>query len=304
MKIKLPNFLIAGAAKSGTTSLYNYLRQHPQIFMAKKKEPKFITSQFLQFPFKGPGDELVEKGIIKSFQEYQKLFENVNNEIAIGEASADTLYYYRNTIKVIKKYLGNPKIIIILRNPIERAYSAYTHLVRDNREYLSFEKALEQEEYRKKNNWEFIWFYKSVGFYYQQVKAFIDNFDLVKIYLYEDLKENPLALIQDIFRFLEVDDNFFPDLNTIYNVSGIPKNKWLHEFLTKQNYIKLILKPFVKFFISENKRRKIVEKIRTKNLQKIPMKLETRDYLKNIYKKDILKLQDLIKRDLSCWLRL
>ncbi len=297
--VKLPNFLIVGAAKAGTTSLYHYLEEHPEIFMSPLKEPKFITSNFLKFPFRGIGDDEVERKIIKDFNSYVTLFEDAKKEKAIGEASADNLYYFEQSPFFIKKFLGDVKIIIILRNPIDRAFSAYTHLVRDGREYLNFEEALQEEEKRKKENWEFIWFYKDVGFYYKQVKAYIENFSKVKIYLYEDLKDNQLELIKDIYKFLEVDDSFVPsNLRVKYNVSGVPKNKRLHYLLTKPNPIKKIIKPF----IPQRIRRNLLNKIIQKNLLKPKMKLETKLYLKELYREDILKLQELIKRDLSHWL--
>lgn len=301
---KLPNFLIAGAAKAGTTSLYYYLNEHPEIYMSPIKEPKFITSNFIKFPFKGIGDEKVEKNIIKNWDSYLELFSGVKEEKAIGEASADNLYYYEQSIFYIKKFLGDVKIIIILRNPIERAFSSYIHLVRDNREFLTFEEALEQEEIRKKENWEFIWHYKSVGFYYNQVKAYLENFSNVKIYLYDDFKENPLKVVQDIYRFLGVDDSFVPkNIKTQFNVSGIPKNKLLQRFLTKPNMLKKAIKPFVKVLIPKGTRQKIINKLINNNLEKSQMKPEAREYLKDIYREDILKLQELIKRDLSHWLK-
>ena len=304
MAVKLPNFLIVGAAKAGTTSLYYYLREHPEIYMSPIKEPKFITSNFLKFPFKGIGDDLVEKNIIKNFESYQKLFLGVKNEKAIGEASADNLYYYKKSINYIKKILGEVKIIIILRNPIDRAFSAYSHLMRDNREFLTFEDALKQEENRKKKNWEFIWYYKDVGFYYNQVKAYLENFSEVKVYLYDDLKKDPLSLVQDIYRFLEVDDSFIPkSIGERFNVSGVPKNKFLHEFLTKPNPVKSAIKPLVKLILPKETRQRLLNKLLQKNLKKPEMKPETREYLKGLYREDILKLQDLIKKDLSHWLK-
>jgi hypothetical protein len=301
---KLPNFLIAGAAKAGTTSLYYYLNEHPEIYMSPIKEPKFITSNFIKSPFKGIGDEKVEKNIIKNWDSYLELFSGVKEEKAIGEASVDNLYYYEQSIFYIKKFLGDVKIIIILRNPIERAFSSYLHLVRDNREFLTFEEALEQEEIRKKENWEFIWHYKSVGFYYNQVKAYLENFSNVKIYLYDDFKENPLKVVQDIYRFLGVDDSFVPkNIKIQFNVSGIPKNKLLQRFLTKPNMLKKAIKPFVKVLIPKGTRQKIINKLINNNLEKSQMKPEAREYLKDIYREDILKLQELIKRDLSHWLK-
>ena len=299
---KLPNFLIVGAAKSGTTSLYHFLKQHPEIYMSSSKEPKFITSQFLSFPFKGIGDEKVEQNIIKSFREYCNLFKDVNNEKMIGEASADNLYFYDSAIKNIKKYLGNVKIVIVLRDPIERTFSHFCHFIRDEREYLSFEDALKEEENRKKCNWVFGWHYTSVSFYYNQVKAYLDNFNQVKICLFDDLKEDTLGLVKDMYEFLGVDTSFTPDVSIRYNVSGIPKNKFIHKFLKKPNILKNIVKPVVKTLIPQGERRKIIEKIRMRNFQKPQMKPEIREYLKNLYREDILKLQDLIKRDLSSWL--
>ena len=303
MAVKLPNFLIVGAAKAGTTSLYYYLKEHPEIYMSPIKEPKFITSNFLKFPFKGIGDDLVEKNIIKNFESYQKLFLGVKNEKAIGEASADNLYYYKKSINYIKKILGEVKIIIILRNPIDRAFSAYSHLMRDNREFLTFEDALNQEENRKKENWEFIWYYKDVGFYYNQVKAYLENFSEVKVYLYDDLKKDPLSLVQDIYRFLEVDDSFIPkSVGEKFNVSGIPKNKFLHEFLTTPNIIKSTMKPLVKLILPKRTRQRFINKVLQRNFKKPQIDPSTKQYLLNLYKEDIVELQNLIGRNLSSWL--
>ncbi len=304
MKIKLPNFLVVGAAKAGTTSLYYYLKEHPEIYLPEIKEPKFITSQIVEYSFRGNGDELVKKGIIKRIAEYAALFTGSENATAIGEASADTLYYYEKSVSIIKSYLGVPKILIILRNPIERAYSAYTHLIRDDREPLDFMEALVEEEFRKAANWEFIWFYKDVGLYYKQVKAYLENFDQVKIYLFDDLKKNTLGVVQNIYRFLDVDDSFVPaSISDKFNVSGIPKNWFLQRFLLHDNGIKRLLQPSVRLFIPDvETRKKVAKKLLHGNLKKEPMPSEAREYLRDFFKEDILMLQDLIRRDLSHWL--
>ncbi|HEU24894.1 MAG: sulfotransferase [Mesoaciditoga sp.] len=305
-KIKLPNFLIVGAAKAGTTSLSYYLKQHPEIYISPVKEPKFFTAQFLNFPLKGIGDDLVEKHIIKTFDRYKKLFKWATPQRkAIGEASVDNLYYHKGAILQIKKYLGNPKIIIILRNPVSRAFSAYTHLVRDGREYLSFEEGLLMEEKRMAENWEFMWYYKDVGLYYEQVKDYLDNFSDVKIYLTEDLEQKTLEVVKDIFRFLEVDENFTPDTSVKYNVSGIPKKKIYAKISRHLNTLGSFLERSVNY-IFPKKGIKVVgffEKIRAKEFEKPKMLESTRKSLIEFYKADILKTQDLIGRDLSNWLR-
>src|SRR5688572_32259706 len=98
----LPNLLIAGSAKCGTSSLHSYLAQHPEIFMSRKKEPRFITSQCTPLPLKGPKDHRVEKWYVKTFPEYTNLFKEAKAHKVIGESSADNLYFYKYSIPVIK----------------------------------------------------------------------------------------------------------------------------------------------------------------------------------------------------------
>lgn len=302
MEVKLPNFLIVGAAKSGTTSLYHYLKQHPEVYMSPVKEPRFITAQFMKFPLTGIKSDKIEKNIVKNFDEYKKLFENVNSEKAIGEASNDNLYFYEEAIKCIKKYLGNVKIIIILRNPIDRAFSAYQMFLRSSREYLSFEDALRAEDGRKNKNLPFGWYYKSAGLYYRQVKAYLQNFTHVKVYFYDDLKDEILGLIKDMYEFLGVDKSFTPNISFKYNIGGVPKNKLIKIILISYR-LKTAIKKILKFFLGEEKTLQLIESLRTRGLKKQSMKPETREYLKNFYREDIMQLQDLIKKDLSHWLR-
>ncbi len=304
--LKLPNFLIVGAAKSGTTSLSYYLKQHRQIYISPVKEPKFFTAQFLNFPIKGIGDDVVEKHIVKNFEDYKALFKWVTPERkAIGEASVDNLYYHENAIKQIKKYLGDPKIIMILRNPVSRAFSAYTHLVRDDREKLSFEDGLQAELKRMRDNWEFMWFYKDVGLYYAQVKDYLENFSNVRIYLTEDLEKRPLETVKDIFKFLEVDDEFVPDVSVKYNVSGVPKRKIYAKISKNLNTLGSFLEKRANYLFPK-KGIKIIgffEKIRAKEVQKPKMRYETQEMLLEFYREDILKTQKIIGRDLSNWLK-
>lgn len=294
-----PNFLIVGAQKSGTTSLYSYLKQHPQIYMSPVKEPHFFVSHFLKLPYRGIGDHVTK--IIKDFKKYEALFSDVRNETKIGEAIAIYLCHYRNAIPRIHAMLGDIKIVIILRNPVDRAYSAYMHLIRDDREYLSFEDGLKEEAQRIACNWCDLWHYTSIGFYYQQVKAYLENFSQVKIFLFDDLKETPLALLKDLYNFLNVDSSFTPnDLGIRYEVTGVPKYRFVYNILRKPNIIKSAIKPF----ISEEKRMNIREKIIRCFVTKRPeMKPETRKFLIGVFKEDVLALQDLINRGLTHWLK-
>lgn len=300
---KLPNFLIIGAAKSGTSSLYRYIKEHPEIFLSNPKEPKFITSNFIQYPYRGKGDNKIKT--ITKIDDYLNLFDDIQEEKAIGEASADNLYYHKKAIPVIKKLLGDTKIVIMLRNPADRAFSSYNHLIRDNRENYSFEKALKKENYRISNNYNFLWHYKKVGLYYNQVKAYLDNFSQVKIFLFENLINKKEELLKELFGFLEVNDNYLPkNIDLVYNKTGIVKSKKLKDFFDK-NFIDkppAVIRNLAKI-IPQNIKDSITTYVANKNLKKQEIKKDTKQYLINYFREDILQLQTLINRDLSGWLK-
>ncbi len=301
----LPNFFIVGAAKSGTTTLYKYLINHPEIYFHEEvKEPKFITAQFLKFPFNGPAADVVEEKIIKNIEEYQNLYLKGKDYKIRGDASVDTLYYYDKAIPEIKKITQDPKIVIILRNPVERAFSAYNHMLRDEKEILSFLEALNQEEERINDNWEYMWHYKKYGLYYQQVKAYMENFEHVKVYLFDDLKNDAPSLLKDVLEFLEVSQYTFSNSDKRYNISGVPRNKFFCDYLIRKNPLKnYLIKPIIKSLYSKEKAEEFINKLKAKMYKKVPFDNEAKMYLKNYYREDILKLQGLINRDLSAWLK-
>jgi len=168
---------------------------------------------------------------------------------------------------------------------------------------LAFEDALEAEDNRKSKNWAFGWHYKSVGFYYNQVKAYLESFSEVMVCLYDDLKNDPMDLVRRIFIFLGVDPGFTPDTSVRLNISGIPKSRFAHNLLTKPTLLKTTIKVVTKPLFLKPKARKLKDTLIRKNLRRPEMKTETHEYLKNLYREDILKLQDLINKDLSHWLK-
>ena len=298
----MPNFIIIGAAKSGTTALYNYLSQHPEIYMSPRKEPRFFAFEGEKLNFQGPEKQaqVFNQNTITNIEEYQALFYGVSEQKAIGEASPAYLCVPKAAER-IKHYIPNVRLIAILRQPAERAYSSFLHTVRNGDEpNTDFAQALREEEKRISNNWEFIWHHKKLGFYYAQLKPYFDKFDhnQIKIYLYEDLTSNPIGLMQAIFQFLGVDQSFTPDMSFKPNVSGIPKSRFLFEFIEKPNRIK----DLSRLVIPAKIRRLIMNDMRNKNLAKPRLPLSIKKQMTQEYREDILKLQELIGRDLSKWL--
>ncbi len=295
----MPNFLIIGAAKGGTTSLYYYLRQHPQIYMSSVKEPRFFALEGDNLSFNNP-DQGINETSVTTLEDYQALFNGVTNEIAIGEASPLYLYSLK-AVDRIQHYIPDAKLIVVLRNPAERAYSCYMHLVRENYEPFSFEGSLQQEESRIRDNWAHLWHYRKGGYYYTQLKPYFESFrrEQIKIYLFEDLNNDSVRIVQDVYQFLGVDHTFVPDL-TRMNVSGKPKVRALQTLLGTGNPVRTAFKQI----LPKDFRREVACRLREWNLErKGQVPADIKKQLIADYKEDILQLQDLIQIELSAWLR-
>ncbi|UOQ87010.1 sulfotransferase domain-containing protein [Gracilibacillus salinarum] len=294
-----PNLFIVGAQKSGSTSLYYYLNQHPSVFFSKEKEPRYFNYKYNKNLQNGPGDRKWDNSRITNFKEYIDLFKNVRDEKIIGEATIEYLYF-SEVAQELKKFNKNSKIIIILRDPKERAYSAYTHLCRDLRENLSFKDALLEENKRIDSGYHQIWHYKNVGLYYNQVKTYYDVFGYnnVKVVLYDDLLNNPNNLLVEIQKFLELEVHSIKTSNK-YNQSGIPKNKFIQEIILNDNMVKSTVKKFLPL----NIRNKLRHKAISMNIEKPKMDSEVRGYLIEFFREDIMKTQNIIGRDLTSWLK-
>ncbi len=294
-----PNFLVIGAAKSGTTALYHYLKQHPQAYMSPEKETNFFAFEGQEVRFCGPGDEKISESTITTLREYEEQFEAASDEIAIGEASPWYLYSDR-AAENIRRYASGAKLITVLRNPVDRAFSSYLHVVRDGRERLTFEEGLLAEEKRIAQGWEYIWHYWRAGFYAAQVERFLNLFprEQMRFYLYDDLLDDPVGFLKDIYGFLGLNTSFAVETSLKFNSTGVPKNRLLGRVLLQPNP----LKSTAKLFLPQELRYNLGQRINQRLLTKPSMSKETGKELLGSYKDDILSLQGLIGRDLSSWL--
>jgi hypothetical protein len=292
---------VIGAAKSGTTALHHYLKQHPEIFLSKVKEPRFFAFEGQKLDFCGPGDSQYQKQIFANFDDYCDLFETVRHEKAIGEISP--LYLSQpGTARRIAKRLPNAKLIAILRHPAERAYSQFLMHRRDGNEPLKdFAKALEAEEQRQRDNWLPIWFYRQRGFYFQQLSSFYNHVppDQIRVFLYDDFVKTPINIIRDICQFLGVNPDFSPDMSYRPNVSQMPRFRLVNKILLQPHPIKSALEKFLPLTFRDRVRNRLLE---INSAQTAPLPEKIRRQLIADYEPDILQLQKLIGRDLSPWL--
>tara|TARA_B100000795_G_scaffold195831_1_gene149962 strand:- start:257 stop:1165 length:909 start_codon:yes stop_codon:yes gene_type:complete len=300
MKNNLPNFLIVGAAKCGTSSLHKYLNQHPDVFMPsyneqgmKVKEPRFLIKDLVK--------DRLHNGIWE-LKSYQNLFNNVVNEKAIGESTVLYLYYYNEAIKNIKKHLGDDvKIIIMLRNPADRAFSAYTHVSRGIKEPLSFEEALKIEKNRLENNTALtpMVMYKDMGLYHDMVSAYINNFKNIHVIMYEDFQYNTNEVVKQTLAFLGVLRGGKIDTDSIHNVGGKSwRFSFLKQFFMKDNFIKKGLRVIFSKTLRK-KFRVFLEYLLQKKVK--PMRPETKKDLISFFRHDVEKLEKLLNVDLKNW---
>jgi hypothetical protein len=298
----MPNFLMIGAAKSGTSSLYAYLRQHPQIFLSEVRECEFFALEGCTPAFKGPGDAVAFSRYVTTLDGYMALFRRAEDYMAIGECS-DLYLYSADAARRIRNYVPGMKFVVMLRNPVDRAYSHFQQFVRDGREPLStFEEALDAEASRMAAGWHPHWYLKARGFYSAQLATYLELFprDQLSIHLYDDFVANPLGVIQSLFTFLRVDPTFVPDTTLRYNVAGTPKSRLLHDLLARPSRMKNLVKPL----LPTKWRHRVRARLMNRNLVPHATQIaqSTRNRVSELYRDDVLQLQEVLRRDLSNWL--
>ena len=295
---KKPTFIIIGAMKAATTSLYTYLKQHPDVFMTTIKEPMFFNNFQKKNNFKVHGRKTKK---ITTLEQYYSLFDAVKNEKAIGEASPAYISN-KDCPNLIQQHLPDTKIIAVLRQPVARAYSNFLHARRADREpIIDFEAVFNKEAERKAKNWSPLYHYKDKGYYAEQLERYFTLFpkENIKVLLFEDLAKNPIKITQEVFKFLNIDSSFIPDTSKKANVSGTPKGifGWI---IMKLRYYNLI--PNIQFSnYLPDFMIKFIFNSAYKKANPLSADLNKRLTL-TYYKEDILKLEKLIGKNLQHWL--
>jgi hypothetical protein len=275
----LPNFIIIGAEKTGSTSLYHYLSQHPDVFMCSPKEPNFFS----------------ENGPIHTLDEYESLFVNATTESAIGEASVGYLQSPGAGVR-IKELLPSVRLIAILRDPAERAYSHYNMLLEHSAvPHRSFLEALHAAE--REND--FAYTGVPTSRYADALQHYLDLFgDQLQVYIFNEFKHNPRDTVQSIFDHIGVNPRFTPNLKRSYNKTHRPKSGWLNQLIWKKSKIKTALKKVFSQTLRAQLRRLILKSNRS---PVPPLSPEARRIVIDLLKDDIRKTEDLIGRELPQW---
>lgn len=311
-----PNFFIVGAPKAGTTSLYHYLAQHPDIYMSPLKEPTYFSLELRPECFEanlqaearksieeirryvhGPMKERRSNGIVCEWEDYLRLFAGVTTERAVGEASVSYLWSRTAAPGIASRFPG-AKIIMVLRAPQERAFSQYLQRVSDGSLTQSF------REYVKtslRDSGEYLSVYRpflEIGFYAKQVQRYLDRFprEQIGIWIYEETKARPYEFVRELLEFLEVDSKFVPDMSKRYLEPRIPRLFKPKALLRHAKWLRIS-----KRFIPPAVRSALLEKL-YRPAGSIAMEPRDRELMLEFYRDDIGRLEAILGRDLNVWL--
>ena len=286
-----PNFFIVGAAKAGTTSLHAYLSQHPDVFMSALKEPHYFSSFELQPKF----DNYIP--VIRNAHEYQDLFKGSEGHKAVGEASPSYLCDSEAPSR-IKAAVPGAKIIISLRNPVQRAFSHYLMEYHAGRETLPFAEALEADESQAEKGWGASFQYVELGLYADQVERYLNEFgqENVLVIVFEELIRDTPDVMQNIARFLDIDPSGYPD--SAFDVVHFPfeasRGRLAHALLRCRP-----IRVAAKQWIPQKFRRSFRNRFLYRKSPKPKLDEDIRWELVERFAPDLRRLEQLLERDLG-----
>lgn len=295
----LPDFLIIGAARAGTTALHSYLRQNPNVFMPKSKEPNFFCFEGETLKCKGPGADYINNSVV-DIEAYRAMFAPASEGSICGEASPLYLYSPKAPER-IHHHIPDVRMVVILRNPIDQALSHYLYAVKQRIEPLDdFAEALEAEDERLAAGWQPLFGYSRFPRYAEQLSRYFRLFDRDQFLIrtYEDLQTDPQALIADITEFIGADTGFRPDVSSQLNAGGVPRSRLFQDFLMKPNPVTGLIARVM----PQEMRWKIRDRLSQVNLKRgIEMPPRARAILRERLLPEIETLEQMLERDLSSW---
>ena len=296
----MPQFLLIGAARAGTTAIYSYLRQCPDIFMPRLKEPNFFAFEGQTLACRGPGADYINNSVTR-LAEYRDLFATSPPGAVLGEASP--LYLFADQAAArIRHHAPEARLVVVLRNPVDQAFSHFMYATKQRIEPLTdFVAALAAEDQRLADGWQPLFGYSRFPRYAEQLARYLALFprDQILIRLYEEFERDPATLMQDILGHIGVTSGFRPDMAIKHNAGGVPKNRIFQDFLMKSNPVTRA----VGLVVPQETRLRIRDRLAGFNLKRDEtMPPEARAILLNRLGDQIKALQPMIDRDLSAWL--
>jgi Sulfotransferase family len=291
-----PDFLVIGAARSGTTALASFLGAHPDVHVSTPKEPHFLA-----FPggapwFVGPGDDdLINRVAVRDEETWRQLFRG-RTEPRRGEGSVTTLCHPEASIPAVQRLCApDCRLVVLLRDPVERAFSSWQYLRSRGYDAGSFEEGLAAEGERTRAGWGHMWQFERLSRYGEQVAPFAAAFgDRLLVVLQEEFAADPEHELRRVLRFLDVDPDVAIDPGRRVNEGGLPRSA-VATRATNLVRRSPSARRLVTRFVPERSR----ERVRTANLRRASVDPTTRQRLAASLSEDLAHLQSVIGRDLT-----
>jgi hypothetical protein len=290
-----PTFVVAGAARAGSTAVVEGLRAHPDVFVTQPKEPHFLALGGEPAHFTGPGDDVtINRVAVCDRDAYLALYPEDGPFLALGEGSVSTLYYPATSIPAVQSLNPDLRLVVILREPVDRAFSSYQYLrVRGFEPCDDFLTAVEDEPRRIEQGWHHLWHYTGMSRYAEPLSQFLAAFgEQVGVWFYDDLDRDPSGTLSAIQRFVGVDPARSPVSEAQrVNASGRPKRQALHQAIqwaSRHPAVRDTVKRAVPFSVRE--------RIRSSNLQPQGVSDEVRAHLAPRFVEDLERLEELLGR--------
>lgn len=298
----VPNFLVIGAARSGTTGLVEGLRTHPQVFVTDPKEPHYFALHRLGARFTAPGDEhTINRVAVTDRRAYLSLYPPEHDYLALGDASVSTLYYHEEALPEVRRMNPAMKLVVMLREPVARAYSSHQYMrARGLEPVEDFLAAVELEEWRKERGWHHIWHYTSMSCYADSLEAVYATFprEQVGVWFYDDLEADYSGTVSSILRFLDVPPAVGEATGVPrVNISGQPRFMPVHTAISWATGHERV-RNFVKVRTSYRFR----ERVRRAVLQSDPMPAGARHALEPVFEGDLNRVRGLLDGRVPPWL--
>jgi len=291
-----PDFVVAGAARAGSTALVESLRSHPDVFVTQPKEPHFLAYAGERPTFTGPGDDLTINAAAVTRQDaYLALFEDAEPGSTLGEGSVSTLYQHEQALPRLRDLNPLARLVVVLRDPVDRAFSSYQYL--RNRGYEredDFLHAVSREDERRRAGWHHLWHYTAMSTYADAVAHAQDVFgaDRVHVEWYDDLVDHADETLDRVHAFVGVDPARRPRAEGgPVNASGVPKRAWLQAAMhqaARSRVLRGAVKSVVPFGVRE--------RIRNANLATQQVSPEVRAELVPGFGPDLDQLEKVLDR--------
>lgn len=263
-----PTFLVVGAGRSGTTGLVEGLRGHPDVFVTTPKEPHYFAYPGQRLAFRGPGDDLgVNCTAVTDLDPYLALYPPEPGPVALGEGSVSTLYHYERSVPEIQRVAPEARIVVMLREPVARAHSAFDYLSGQGFERApSLLDAVADEDHRVADNWQHLWHYTRMSRYADAVAAFLDAFgrDRVGVWFHDSMAEDYAETLRQVLRFIGTEPRPGElDRVPVVNVSGAPRSRLVHQAMhaaRANETVRHLAKRVTSFRMREAARRRLVKR--------------------------------------------